>query len=288
MQSKISMDSKPGIPDDPDVPRVEVSRGEANDGGIEYGQLPFQRSGPDAFADEGDLAVAFAVNDEDNSFIPSAIEYDPNKKPPIYQNRRFRLYLGTGCMLLIMIIVAVSFAVVKQFENTSNSANSVGNEITESPSISPTPAPTTASFQGMLVEISKLTAVALLNDTNTPQGKAFKWIHDDDPRQLSARDEFLLQRYALVVMYYSLQENGPWATCGEEDNSHQNSTLCNGRKRIFPSGVDEVVYEVVPDEVKWLSAEHECNWFGVYCDLDDSVVIIEISESTYYYDLEFS
>eukprot|EP00978_Attheya_sp_CCMP212_P039509 scaffold206203_cov57-Attheya_sp.AAC.1 len=283
MQSKISTDSKPGIPDDPNGPRLEMSRGESNDGGIEYGRLPFQRSGPDTFTDEGDLAVAFAVNDEDNAFIPSAIEYDPNKKPPIYQNRRFRLYLGTGCLLLIMIIVAVSFAVVKQFENTRNSDNSVGNQITESPSISPTPAPTTASFQGMLVEISKLTSMALLNDINTPQGKAFKWIHEDDPRQLSARDEFLFQRYALVVMYYSLQESGPWATCGEDDNSHQNSTLCNGRKRIFPSGEgeeDKAVYEEMPDEVKWLSLEHECNWFGVYCDLDDSVVIIEISEST--------
>eukprot|EP00978_Attheya_sp_CCMP212_P006518 scaffold15022_cov50-Attheya_sp.AAC.2 len=277
-----SMDSRPGMPDDPDGPRVEISRGNANDGGIEYGRLPFQRGGRDAFGDEGDLAVAIAVNDEDNAFFPSAIEYDPNKKPPIYQNRRFRLYLGTGCLLLIMIIVAVSFVVVKQFENTRNSDNSVGNQITESRSISPTPAPTTApttaSFQGMLVEISKLTSVALLNDINTPQGKAFKWIHEDDPRQLSARDEFLFQRYALVVMYYSLQENGPWATCGEEDNRHQNSTLCDGRKTIFPPGADEGVYEEVPDEGKWLSVEHECNWFGIFCEEDDSVVIIEISE----------
>jgi hypothetical protein len=124
--------------------------------------------------------------------------------------------------------------------------------------------------------------VALLNDITTPQGKAYKWIQEDDPQQLSAKDEFLLQRYALATMYYSLQENGPWATCGEDDNSIQNSTLCNGRKRVFTpeeGDEDKIVYEEIPDEGKWLSAEHECTWFGVFCEEDGSVVIIEISES---------
>eukprot|EP00978_Attheya_sp_CCMP212_P041274 scaffold234600_cov37-Attheya_sp.AAC.1 len=45
MGSKMSRDSKPGISDDSDGPRVEVSRGNANDGGFEYGRLPFHRGG---------------------------------------------------------------------------------------------------------------------------------------------------------------------------------------------------------------------------------------------------
>eukprot|EP00978_Attheya_sp_CCMP212_P039571 scaffold207138_cov53-Attheya_sp.AAC.1 len=292
MGSKMSRDSKPGIPDDSDRPRVEVSRGNANDGGIEYGRLPFHRGGRDEFGDEENLAVAIAVNDVESTFIPSAIQYDPDKKPPIYQNRRFRLYMCSGCVLLIMITVAVSFAVSRNVGSTRNSDNIQSSLRTDSPSISPTLSPTTANFQGIIGEISKLTDVALLNDINTPQGKAFKWIQEDDPQKLSAKDEFLLQRYALATMYYSLQEDGPWVTCGEDDNSHQNSTtLCNGRRRVFTPAEgedDKIVYEEIPDEGKWLSAEHECTWFGIYCEDDLSVVIIEIGESTYYYDLESS
>jgi hypothetical protein len=142
----------------------------------------------------------------------------------------------------------------------------------------------------MLGEIGKLTDVALLSDITTPQGKAFKWIQEDDPEQLSVKDVGLFQRYALATMYYSLQEKGPWTTCGKEDNTHQNPILCTGRKAIFfadSSGEEVVVYEDIPDEGKWLSAENECVWFGVYCESDGSVVILEISELTYY-DFEFS
>ena len=37
------------------------------------------------------LAVAVPVAGEDDS-IPEAVEYDPDAKPPLYRNRRFRLY----------------------------------------------------------------------------------------------------------------------------------------------------------------------------------------------------
>ena len=48
------------------------------------------------------LAVAVAVaEDEDEAFIPAAIEFDPDSKPPIYKNRRFRFYLIAATILLV-------------------------------------------------------------------------------------------------------------------------------------------------------------------------------------------
>jgi hypothetical protein len=98
-------------------------------------------------------------------------------------------------------------------------------------------------------------------------------------------------------MYYSLQENGPWTTCGEEDNTYQNSTFCNAP--FFEDYLeddayyyyDDYYYDQVyynadhfidsqKDNNKWLSASDECSWFGIYCNSDGSVFATYIGELT--------
>jgi len=47
------------------------------------------------------LAVATAIDpDEEESYIYNAIEYDPDAKPPLHKNRRFRVY---SCLALLLI-----------------------------------------------------------------------------------------------------------------------------------------------------------------------------------------
>ena len=98
----------------------------------------------------------------------------------------------------------------------------------------------------------------------TAQGKAAKWILEDDPMNLPLEAENLIQRYILAYLYYELSANGtrPWNYCnppaqGEADKCLYNKTMATSR---------------------WLSGASECDWSGVSCG--ESVVIgLEISES---------
>eukprot|EP00978_Attheya_sp_CCMP212_P000623 scaffold1208_cov31-Attheya_sp.AAC.1 len=90
----------------------------------------------------GDLAVADAV-DNDDAFIPSATEYDPDSKSsPISKHRRFRRYGFAGiCILLVIIVVSISIAVTR---NNRKSDNQILADASESQTTFPTPGPTTS------------------------------------------------------------------------------------------------------------------------------------------------
>eukprot|EP00978_Attheya_sp_CCMP212_P007778 scaffold18109_cov54-Attheya_sp.AAC.5 len=261
-------------------PFIETSHGVGNDGGMEYGLLSTERG----MGDSGGLAVAIAVEEEDDSFIPAAIQYDPDSKPPMFKNRRFRLYGLAGILLLVIIVVGVSIAISKNVSGKSKRNQQISFGASGVPTFSPTIAPTTGrEGEGLFGEFAKISSTEQLNDPNSAQYKAAQWIQFDDPQKLALDAENLLQRYALAVAYFSLQENGPWVVCGIEDDSHENPLMCTGRKRVYTGDVDDPndknIYESIDDEYKWLSAESECWWFGVYCGEDMTVVIIEIVDN---------
>ena len=61
----------------------------------------------------GELAVAIAVEeDEGVGYIASAVEYDPNSKPPLFKNRRFRLYGCFGFLILLGLTIGLVFGLV--------------------------------------------------------------------------------------------------------------------------------------------------------------------------------
>mmetsp|Transcript_2763 Transcript_2763/g.3218 ORF Transcript_2763/g.3218 Transcript_2763/m.3218 type:complete len:421 (+) Transcript_2763:53-1315(+) len=95
-----------------------------------------------------------------------------------------------------------------------------------------------------------------LNDVNTPQGQAFQFIVSDDPMQLIAESDHIIQRFVLAVVYYAM--NGDqW------------------------------------DHNGWLSEKHECDWYqnvpnssigynariGVTCDKDKLVQELELGSN---------
>eukprot|EP00978_Attheya_sp_CCMP212_P005336 scaffold11918_cov54-Attheya_sp.AAC.1 len=172
--------------------------------------------------EHGDLAVADAVHDND-AFIPSATEYDPDSKSsPISKHRPFRLYGFAGIyILLVIIVVSISIAVIR---NNSKSDNQISADADASGTQTtfPTPGPTNSrEGEGILEELIKISSIEKLNDPNSAQFKAAQWIQFEDPQQLGVDVDNLLQRYALVIMYFSLQENGPWVFCGADDSSHK-------------------------------------------------------------------
>ena len=127
------------------------------------------------------------------------------------------------------------------------------------PSIAPVPSlpvPTTTSSSvptpscnlsnderyGELQKELGVVSMSDLRDMSTPQGKAFNWIASLDEMQLCPGDDRLIQRYVVVVLYFSTNGGG-WN-----------------------------------DKTSWLNPATECEWAGLTCNLVGEIVGVELSK----------
>jgi hypothetical protein len=193
------------------------------------------------------LAVAFAVTEEeDDAFIPAAVEYDPDAKPPIYKNRRFRMYAFFACIVLVVVAVGAA----------------VGVTVTKDDGyIAPTSAPTQLR-EGLGIEeqIERLVGSAALEDDDSPYAKALNWIMFDDPQQLTTDAENFVQRYTAAYFYYATTIVAPWFSCNAPTGNE--TADCFLQKLIATTPAK---YEPIRSN-RWLSEASECEWAGVYCD----------------------
>jgi len=202
---------------------------------------------------DGKLAVAVAISDEEQLFIPSAIEYDPDSKPPLHKNRRFRFYVVASAILLFAIGVSATLAV-----------------FTEKAAVySPSEAPT--SFRESLLgdsfrnkeiwkEIVKEIGESSFETPDSPGSRALDWIMNKDPAKLPGDSQRLIQRYTCALFYLSTTESKQWLSCnrpleGEDGN-------CTAKRLV---AIEPNRFEDVPSS-RWLSGEHECGWYGIFCD----------------------
>ena len=232
---------------------VTAARGLVNEPDVEFGSL----SGPvNEYAEPG-LAVAIAIADEEEeAFIPAAIQYDPDAKPPIYKNRRVRLYSFMACILLLVIVVGATVGA------TSGSGGAV----------QPTPAPTTVRESlGIQAQITAVVGEAALADPKSPQSKALKWIMNEDPAMLPPQSDNLIQRYLLALFYISTTLSTPWLSCNQPKEDEDDRCSYKKLVRTFP---DETYEEI--DWIRWLSSQHECSWAGVFCDEFNQTRAIEL------------
>lgn len=214
---------------------------------IEYG-------GYDADNAEG-LAIAVPVMEEDeNVFIPSAVEYDPDAKPPLYHNRRFRLYAALS--LFIVVVLAVGFGVGMALgKNDDSSGRSQGAlDIEEL--------------------VTRVIGADLLEDTLSPYAKALRWIAYSDPLALTTEEPTLMQRYIAAYFYYATSESRPWGSCNPPVEGEDEA--CEYLKLV--SIAPELVRSPVPGSVRWLSQAPECEWIGVFCDEFGQIRSIDLSK----------
>jgi hypothetical protein len=209
------------------------------------------------------LAVAFAVQEADEDmYIPSAVEFDPDAKPPTYKNRRFRLY---ACLVIIVVIVgtitaSVGITLTQQPQHTDTS-NIVPDE----------DLPYRATL-GIRESIERLVGGEKLDDINSPYRKALDWIQDVDPLTLTPNDDNFLQRYLAVYFFYATSIKHPWSGgCNPPTNDEDESCLY---KRL--SSLDPVTYTDIPWQ-RWLTKQFECNWAGIYCDDAGQIRSLEFS-----------
>lgn len=204
-----------------------------------------------------------------NSSPSTAIEYDPDAKPPLHKNRRFRVYTYFA-LFLIVIVVALVVVYITSVSKEAEIKDTVVR-LTSQPTPKATSPPTTfREAQGL---IEQLQEGVLLRDEHfeamqitDPRRLALDWILHHDDQRLVSDSVNLYQRYGLAVLAYAMDSKA-WKFCGNLGENFT-ETSCSVTYAInqtleFPKGV-------------WLSGESECDWFGVTCSNDGIVRSVEL------------
>lgn len=201
--------------------------------------------------DQCELAVALPVeDDEEDPYIQSAIEYDPDAKPPIQRRRNFRLY---GLLALCTLVsAAVSAAVGVVVSGESNGADSDDEDLVR-------------------MSIERLVGTRSLEDVKSPYYKAFEWIKYNDTMQLEPFDSSFVQRYVLAYFYYETTVSDPWRSCNPPEPEEPDTCEYNQLVGIAPERFTPVPW------IRWLSSEHECSWAGVDCSEEGAVRQINLN-----------
>jgi hypothetical protein len=261
-------------------PKIEADKDESspqsamyqgmNTGGIDnasYGLIPHNDHNSNTDLEFGvyengpnhkGLAVAFAVNDEEEDmYIPSAVEFDPDAKPSTYKNRRFRFY---ACLAIIVVIVGTITA-------------SVGITLTQGTGTTPVEdiIPYRATL-GIRETIERIVGSEKLDDANSPYRKALDWVQDIDPLALLPDNVNFIQRYLAVYFFYATSIKHPWSGGCNPPINGENDTCVYTRL----ASLDPVTYTEIPWN-RWLSKEFECNWAGIFCDDAGEIRSMEFS-----------
>ena len=239
---------------------------------------------PMTAVDDDQLAVAIAIDDdEEEKIFVTGVEYDPDSKPPLYKNRRFRMYGLCGCMCIVLAII---FVVVILAMGGGDKVTF--RSLTLAPTYAPTGAPTTARENIFLAFFASEVGDQVY-EAGTPHSLAARWIMFDDPKNLAPDAENLLQRYLLAFLYFHTTRNGQdvWRSCnppgiqGSDGNGNVYDDIIEGEpdKCILYEFVrlpnDDIAYEPLYDRVRWMSNTDECEWEGVKCQGGTEVLGVE-------------
>lgn len=240
-----------------------------------------QQQNGDNNMEEG-LAVAMAVDTAaEDDYIYAAIEYDPDSKPPLHKNRRFRVYT---CLAFVLIVAAVAVTVVYVTQGAKGSKTKYTDiNINTLPTLQPTPSPITdREASGIIeqIEAGVLQRGAVFADMtlDDPRRMALEWILHYDELQLESDSVNLYQRYILALLAFSL-DSLAWYYCGNHRMVTTNETLDFVQEDC---DVLSATGQLVPYKV-WLSSTDECGWFGVKCSSADGVLRgLELSEFLFF------
>jgi hypothetical protein len=97
-------------------------------------------------------------------------------------------------------------------------------------------------FEALTMKLIKDLSVpeSALGTEGSPQSNALHWLANQDPSQLDVEDEFMIQRYALAVLFFAT------------------------------SGTPAFGYRAVPSsnwryQDNWMTGKGYCSWYGVEC-----------------------
>ena len=231
------------------------------------------------------LAVAVGVDTEEDVFIPSAYECQPDSKPPLYRNRRFQTYTTAALCFVVVAVVGGVVAVV--MKTTESFRTTAAVEIkTSHPTLAPTPVSWTNGVKEQIEEMVQLMAKENVmagnadnldeDDPILPYRLAMSWILEKDIRRLQKDSPNIIQRYLLALLYYSTDKEKDWKYCAPLDEGvveTNENTLCEAEM------YDHDGEPFNKTARRFLSGAHECDWYGVDCPGGDQFVrVVEMSE----------
>ncbi len=253
------------------VPEPEAMTAEV--GGDEEGQQ-------NGFTEDG-LAVAMAVDaGAEDDYVYAAIEYDPDAKPPLHRNRRFRVYT---CLAIVLATAAVAVTVIY----VTKGGMGVDEQYTDInintlPTFAPTPSPLTNREQAGIIEqieagVLQRGAVFANMTIDDPRRMALEWILHYDQMQLNSDDVNLYQRYVLALLAFSL-DSLAWYYCGNHRMVNANETV-----DFVQEDCDVLASTgLLKSHKVWLSSADECEWYGAKCSGNDGVLRgLELSKYIY-------
>ncbi|KAL7451305.1 hypothetical protein ACHAWC_003131 [Mediolabrus comicus] len=117
-----------------------------------------------------------------------------------------------------------------------------------------------------------ITELDTLNDPNSPQARALKWIMDEDAMGLDVKDEGWLQRYIMAAFYFATGGGDNWKECNApKDNSQAAIDAANEKCSLEATQYKIGKLERVYGTKAWLSPVPVCEWASLAChDTDDS------------------
>jgi hypothetical protein len=203
------------------------------------------------------IAVAFAVEDVDSDkYIPAAVEFDPDAKPPLFENRRFRLYGLVACLVFVIALAAILFSVALGTERDSKYDTNMPTQI---------PIPYRETL-GIREKIARIISSDKLEETNDPFSKALLWITHVDPLMLLPNHPSFIQRYLLASIYYSTTDTKTWYYCNPPSIVDNETNACIYEKFINVTVDNKILVRTKIDWIRWLSNTSECDWAGITCN----------------------
>jgi hypothetical protein len=190
-----------------------------------------------------DLVVATAVYDnatvdsDDEGYLPTCIEYDPDSKPAEYWNTFYRRVF---CAFVIVTLLMIGIIVVA-VKLTKGSQNEM--------------------------EWMRQEAEALLGSRMGSVDKSYRtaldWMMYDDPLRFELSktptgNSGFYQRFILTYFYFATSVNTEWAYCapGPMDDPY-----CKYRNYV-----SQIETSQEKEGYRWLSDFHTCEWAGVDCN----------------------
>jgi hypothetical protein len=228
---------------------------------------------------EGDLAVAMAINEDEEAAlggkIAYALEYDPDSKPPVYKNRRFQLYGVIGVILLIVVGAGVGIGVSSAGSYDTSSSMDQVSMATNPPTMF-----LTAKEDKVYTFLTTFFSPKVMEE-GTPHRMAAEWSLMEDRLSDTMTEGDLgidfLQRYVLAFLWYHTTDNGnkPWRSCNPRNVTVGEDDTCTFLQWEQLEN-DDVCFKEVEGADRWMSGAETCRWQGVECSSGTEVLGIDL------------
>lgn len=227
---------------------------------FEIGVLGGNKEEHENLADAVMVADCSYMTEQDDSFFPIGVEFDPDAKEKAYKRTIRVCYMVLGALLLAAIVVGLSVGLVAKKEKDAAKGYRE-----------------TLGIQQVLenrtgLSLTKTNSVD--SSSREPYLQALDWIINTDPTGPLPGDSNLLQRFIAAYIYFATSVDHEWAWCSPPTQYSGDS--CTFFNELRLDNDQSFAKEFVGS--RWLSGTDECSWVGLYCDEEKQIESINLSK----------